>query len=113
MTAAFIIALTGCPSPNGPKSTPVDPQKPIDPHPDSASGKYFSIKEDSKGLKVTLAEGIKIEKESGSHFWIEGIPFNINITSEDIDSGRKEYIFPFVEQGKTYDFILTLLLFAH
>ena len=105
MTAAFIIALTGCPSPDGPNSTPVDPQKPVDSQPRSASGKYFSIKEDSKGLKVTLADGIKIQKESGSHFWIEGIPFNMNITSEDIDSNRKEYIFPFVEQGKTYDFI--------
>ena len=105
MTAAFIIALTGCPSPDGPKSTPIDPQKPVDSQPDSASGKYFSIKEDSKGLKVTLAEGVKIQKESGSHFWIEGIPFNMNITSEDIDSGRKEYIFPFVDKGKTYDFI--------
>lgn len=112
MTAAFIIALTGCPSPDGPNSTPVEQQKPDDQpnpddsqEPDSASGKYFSIKEDSKGLKVTLADGIKIQKESGSHFWIEGIPFNMNITSEDIDSGRKEYIFPFVEQGKTYDFI--------
>ncbi len=107
MTAAFIIALTGCPSPNGPKSTPVDPQKPVEPpKTDSASGKYFSIKEDSKGLKVTLADGIKIQKDSGSHFWIEGIPFNMNITSEDIDNNRKDYIFPFVEKGKKYDLIL-------
>ena len=53
MTAAFIIALTGCPSPDGPKSTPIEQQKPDDQpnpndsqEPDSASGKYFSIKED-------------------------------------------------------------------
>ena len=107
MTAAFIIALTGCPSPDGPNSTPVDPQKPVEPpKTDSASGKYFSIKEDSKGLKVTLADGIKVKKESGSHFWIEGIPFNMNITNDDIDTNRKEYIFPFVEEGKKYDLIL-------
>ena len=113
LTATFIIALTGCPSPDGPKSTPVEQQKPDDQpnpndsqEPDSASGKYFSVKEDSKGLKVTLADGIKIKKESGSHFWIEGIPFNMNITNDDIDSKRKEYIFPFVEKGKKYDLIL-------
>ena len=70
-------------------------------------GKYFSAEPVDDGIKITLADEVTIEKDSGSSFYVDDIFFGINITNDDIDANRKVYVFPFTEKGKTYNIHLS------
>lgn len=68
----------------------------------TADGNYISVEDDAKGIKITIADGIKFKEYGGSTITVIGCPLKISITYEDIQNGRREYIFPFAEKDKEY-----------
>lgn len=62
------------------------------------NGKYISATGTSEGIEITFADNVRI---TGYHsLSVEGIPIRIDVTEND--ANRKEYVFPFAEEGETY-----------
>ncbi|MCR4743402.1 MAG: hypothetical protein K5866_11105, partial [Treponema sp.] len=66
---------------------------------------WFSVETCDTGIKITLADDVSVAKNSGSTIESESIPIKIIITNEDIEAGRKEYIYPFGKKNQDVDII--------
>lgn len=69
------------------------------------TGKYFTAKGVSDGIKITISSALKFRENGGSYISVDGVPFIINITNDDLInmSGVKEYVFPFTKNNEVYN----------
>lgn len=69
------------------------------------TGKYFTAKGVSDGIKITISPALKLKENGGSYISVDGVPFIINITNDDLKNmpGVKEYVFPFTKNNETYN----------
>ena len=63
-----------------------------------SSGKIFSVKPCEQGIKIIIADNVKLQTYGGGWISISGSPFRISINVGD--NSKKEYIFPFVEKNQ-------------
>ncbi len=61
-----------------------------------SSGKIFSVKPCEQGIKIIIADNVKLQTYGGGWISISGSPFRISINA----GNKKEFIFPFVEKDK-------------
>lgn len=67
----------------------------------SSTGKFVSAESVKEGIKITISDNIAFEKDGSGKIKVNGNPIFIKITNQDIDAGRKEYVYPFVTKNQT------------
>ena len=64
-------------------------------------GTYINVTSTREGLKITFADNVRVIRDMPIS--VDSIPIGINISEEDAKANRREYVFPFVEEGVTYE----------
>ena len=97
--SAFIFGFTGCQNGTGDND-----KKNVTPI--SSENGLFTAVGTSEGLKITVSDKVDFLKDSGCVITVEGNPFYISISNQDIDNNRREWVFPFTKAGTEYNIIL-------
>lgn len=73
------------------------------------TGEYFTAVGCEEGIKIIFSDELKFIRDCGgdiavyeTHKQHSENDFGILLTNDDVEARRKEYVFPFVEPGKTY-----------